>query len=286
MALEYAAGRNLSQNDSSTGLPGAITGVEHSEADVSTRTVIVRGPLSVLESRVPLQGASHTDCGWVPSGYLVDSATLTCADGEGTITIRCVAPGPDGTETLASPTLIEYEIDMVECQMDLISHPAITSNDIALDECIKWLASDESLRYDDGDYYWIDADGVKQPVSQPEAQDFCAAWMHGIKTFNRYFPVISKESTFTRIPGLTIGALSNGFSITGGTAKFAADIGTFSAPDISLEGFADTGYFKSGDSYKRAGKKSWTRVEQWTWTPDGSDSPFSWIYESQEEADE
>lgn len=278
MAYEHAVGKDLSQNDQTTGLPGAVTGGALSKGDIQTRTVIVRGPLSVLESKVPAQGADSTDCGWVPAGFLVLNATLTSSDGEGTITIECGAPGSDSEESHASPTLITYEIDMVECQMDLVTHPKIVANDTALDECIKWLASDETQRYDNGNFFWIDADGVKQPVSQDEALAFCQAWMHGIRTFNRYYPVVTKESTYTRIPGLTMGALANRFSITGGKAKFAQDIGTFSYPDIQLDGFDKDGFFKSGDGYRTAGKKSWTRTEQWTWTPDGRESDFAWIY--------
>lgn len=281
MAFEHAAGRDLSTNDSTTGKPGAITGVGAKEDAVTTRTVIVRGPLSALENNVPKQGADHTGCGWVPDGFLVDTATLTSSDGEGTITLQCVRPGVDGSGTPISPTLITYQIDMVECQMDLITHPTITTNANALDECIKWLATDEAKRFDGTDYYWEDPDGVLQPVNQAEAINFCAAWLHGIHTYNRYYPVINKESTYTRIPGLTMGSLTNKFSISGGTAAFSADTGKFSTPDISLTGFAATGFFKSGDGYRTSGKKTWTRTEQWTWTPDGNGSPYAWIYGGQ-----
>jgi hypothetical protein len=162
--------------------------------------------------------------------------------------------------------------------MDLITHPAVTANDAALNECIKWLATDEAERFDGSNFYWKDQSGVLQPVNLQAALNFCAAWVHGIHTYNRYYPVINKESTYTRIPGLTMGSLTNKFSITGGTAAFSADVGKFNAPDISLTGYASTGYFKSGDSYRTSGNKTWTRTEQWTWTPDGSTSAYAWIY--------
>ena len=278
MALEYAAGQDLANNDSTTGEPGVITGVGETQADVVSQTVIVRGPLAVLKNRVPAQGTDHTACGWVPDGYWVKDATLSSNEGEGTITIHCVAPGTDSAQSPASPTLITYQIEMVECQMDLITHPHITDNANALDECVKWLATDEAQRYDGGDYYWVDADGNQHPVNQQAALDFCAAWMHGIHTYNRYYPVINKESTYTRIPGLTMGTLTNKFSITGGQAAFSAATGTFDTPDITLNGFASTGFFKSGDGYRHSGNKTFTRTEQWTWTPDGSDGPYAWIY--------
>ena len=97
--------------------------------------------------------------------------------------------------------------------------------------------------------------------------------MHGIRTYNRYYPVIDKQSTYRRVPGLSM----NGASVSGGKAKFSEDIGTFSPPDIQLDGYAQTGFFKSGDEFRQSGK-TFTRSEQWTWTPDGSDSEYAWIY--------
>ena len=280
MALSHAFGRNLAVNDAETGLPGVITGVGEQKADTNTRTVIVRAPLAAIESRVPPKGASHAVCGWVPERYFVSSARLSSSDGEGTITLECISPGDDSQQAPIAPSLIQYQILMTEVQTDLIAHPAITQSPGSVELCLKWLATDEARRIDDqGDYCWEDVDGSSQKINDQAAVRYCNAWMHGIKTYNRYFPIIEKQSIYTRVPGLTLGGTqgSNPLSVTGGTAKFSADIGTFSAPDISLDGYADTGWFKSGDDYRSSGR-AFTRSEQWTWTPDGSSSNFAWIY--------
>ena len=282
MALSHALGRNLAVNDAGTGLPGVITGVGEQKSDTNTRTVIVRAPLAVLESRVPAKGASHAACGWVPENYFVSSARLSSSDGEGTITLECISPGADSQQAPIAPSLIQYQVLMSEVQTDLIAHPDITQNQSTLELCLKWLATEETRRIDDqGDYCWEDVDGSRQKIVGQAAVRFCDAWMHGIKTYNRYFPIIEKQSIYTRIPGLTLGGTqnSNPLSVTGGTATFSSfsQIGTFSAPDISLTGYPNTGWFKSGDDYRSSGK-AFTRSEQWTWTPDGSDSEYAWIY--------
>jgi len=280
MALSHALGRDLAVNDSTTGLPGVITGVGEQKSDTNTRTVIVRAPLAVLESLVPAKGASHADCGWVPENYFVSSARLSSSDGEGIITLECISPGDDSQQAPIAPSLIQYQILMSEVQTDLIAHPDITKNRSTVELCLKWLATDEARRIDDqGDYCWEDVDGSRQKIVGQAAVRFCDAWMHGIKTYNRYFPIIEKQSIYTRVPGLTLGGTqgSNPLSITGGTAKFSADIGTFSAPDISLGKYDATGWFKSGDDYRSSGR-AFTRSEQWTWTPDGKDSKYAWIY--------
>lgn len=271
MALEYAYGQNLAGGGGVAA--GVVSGVGKQLGDAYTQTVIVTGPLSVLENAVPAQGDGSTVCPWVPNGFFVHTARLTSQNGEGTITIECINPGADSAETPASPILIQYQILMVEVQMDLIAHEKITANPSAVDECLKWLATDEAARINGEIFVWEAANGERGMVSIPEAVLFCKAWVHGIRTYNRYYPVIDKQSTFRRVPGLSM----NGASVSGGKAKFSADIGTFSPPDIQLDGYAQTGFFKSGDEYRQSGK-TFTRSEQWTWTPDGSDSDYAWIY--------
>lgn len=271
MALEYAYGQNLSGGAGVA--PGVVSGVGKQQGDAYTQTVIVTGPLSVLENAVPVQGDDSTVCPWVPNGFFVRTARLTSQNGEGTITIECINPGADSAQTPASPILIQYQILMVEVQMDLIAHEKITANPAAVDECLKWLATDEASRIDGETFVWEAANGESGTVSNPEAILFCKAWVHGIKTYNRYYPVIDKQSTYRRVPGLSM----NGASVSGGKAKFSADIGKFSPPDIQLDGYAQTGFFKSGDEFRQSGK-TFTRSEQWTWTPDGSDSEYAWIY--------
>ena len=275
MALEFAYGRDLSQSDISTSLPGFVASVGEAKDTSVSQTVVVRGPYSALASHVPAQGTGHSGCSWVPDGYFVRRAILTASEGEATITIDCVAPGGDSSQNPAAPTLIQYQILMSEVQLDLMTHPHITANASAVEECIKWLATDEAQRVVSGDYFYADEDGELQPVNQAEAEDFCAAWLHGIRSYNAYYPIIEKQSTYKRVPGLNM----SGLSVSGGTATFSSNIGAWNAPDISLSGYASTGWFKSGDDYRSQGK-TFLRNEQWTWTPDGSNSDYSWIYSS------
>lgn len=278
MSLEYALGRDLSDNDSTTLLPGAITNVGEQKGDYHSKTVIIRGPLAALENLVPEQGTGHSTCRWVPDGYFVKTATLSSSDGEATITLSCIAPGTgDNASTTPAPTLIQYQILMSEVQMDLITHPNVAGDAAALNECLKWLASDEAQRFDGTDYYWIDEDGNKQPVSQSAAQKFCYAWSRGIRTYNNYYPVIEKQSFYTRVPGLTLGTGTSSLSVTGGTAIFSR-AGKFDEPDIQISGYNNSGFFKSGDEYRSSGK-GFMRSEQWTWTPDYADNNLKWIYD-------
>ncbi len=120
------------------------------------------------------------------------------------------------------------------------------------------------------------------PITDATAIKFCDAWMHGIKTFNRYFPVVEKISTYKRVPGLSL----TGATITGGTVSstnFGGNIGTWNSPPITLSGFASTGFFKSKYDWTQDAKSSWTLTEQWVWTPDGSTSDYGWIYEDTNE---
>lgn len=280
MALDFALGKDLSQNDQTTGLPGAVTAVGEQKGDSYGYTITVRGPLGALASHVPAQGDSHSECGWVPTGLYVKTAVLSSSNGEATITINCIDPGGDTSQNPAAPTLIEYQILMSEVQMDLISHPDISGNATTLDECIKWLATPEQNRRGAAGgqmgYQYLDENGDYQPVSQPEAEKFCYAWERGIHSYNRYYPVIEKQSYYRRVPGLTLVGLK-GQSPTGTIDQFSTAIGTFDEPDISLSGYASAGFFKSGDDYRSSGK-GFMRSEQWTWTPDYEDPNLNWIY--------
>lgn len=277
MGLDYKLGQNLS-----TGTPkGVQTGLGKSNADTNTLVITIEGPLSALEDMVPAQGATHSDLSYIPTGCYVQSARLSSdGRGGGTITINCVDPGSDSSQTPATPTKITYRLTMAEEQTDLIAHPTITASQTILSMCLKWLATDDAKKYnaETEEYQYDEGDGITfTPITDETAIKFCQAWMHGIKTFNRYFPVVEKISTYKRVPGLSM----TGATITGGTvssANFGGDIGTWNSPPITLSGFASTGFFKSKYDWTQNAKSSWTLTEQWVWTPDGSASDYGWIY--------
>lgn len=276
MSLVYKLGRNLS-----TGTPAGVnTRVRKTNGDANTIVVTIEGPYSAIEDLVPVQGATNSDLSYVPSGCYVQSATLTGDQtGLGEITITCINPGTAESEDTGDVTEITYRVEMAEEQTDLIAHPTIAASETTVAICLKWLATDDKnkINQQGNGYQYDEGDGETfTPISDANAIKFCQAWMHGIKTYNRYYPVIEKISISKRVPGLT----ASGAKITGGTADFSEDIGKWDSPDIDLQGYASTGYFKSKDSWQSLANRSWQRTEQWVWTPDGSDSQYGWIYQA------
>ena len=279
MSLVHKLGKNLA-NPGTGVAKGVQTGVATTREDNLELVITIEGPLSTLESIAPEKGAIYSAAfPYIPNdgSYVQRSRVVSDGKGGGTLTVHCVNPGADSQQDPAPPTKITYRIEMAEERTDLIAHPEITKSSSTVAECLKWLATDDAKKVDEnGDYQYDNGDGTFTAITDAMAEKFCQAWMHGIKTFNRYFPVIEKISTYKRVPGLTM----NGASITSGTASFSSDIGKWDAPTINLSGYASTGFFKSKDSWVQNAKNSWTRTEQWVWTPDGSGSDYGWIYES------
>lgn len=275
MALTYKLGKDLA-----SGTPkGVQTGLGKRRGETDAIIVTIEGPQEAMESLVPAQGATHDDFSYIPEGCYVQNATLASdGRGKGTITINCVDPGSDSEQVPTTPTKITYRITMTEEQTDLIAHPVITASPTAVRICLAWLATDDTKKIkENGEYQYVEADGTTYTsITDETAIKFCDAWMHGIKTFNRYFPVVEKISTYKRVPGLSL----SGAKITGGSVNFGGYIGTWNAPAITLSGFPSTGFFKSKYDWTQNAKSSWTLTEQWVWTPDGSDSKYGWIYTS------
>lgn len=278
MALTYKLGKNLA----TATLKGVQTGLGKSKGDTDALVITIEGPLAALENLVPAQGATNSDLAYIPAGCYVQSSRLSSdGRGGGSLTINCVEPGSDTEQAPATPTQITYRLTMAEEQTDLIAHPDITASDTVVRICLAWLATDDSKKVDEnGNYQYVESDGTTyMPVTDTTAIKFCKAWMHGIKTFNRYFPVVEKISTYKRVPGLSL----TGAKITSGTvssANFGDNIGTWNTPAITLSGFASTGFFKAKYDWTQNAKSSWTLTEQWAWTPDGSDSEYGWIYQN------
>ena len=268
MALVKKLGQDLSASH------GAVTGQSESHSDNDTLVITLQGPYAAFTGHVPVKGDTHTNFAYIPENSYVESSKLASdGKGGGTLTVNCIFPG-DKNEQTATPSKVTYRIEMAEERTDLVAHPALES---VVDICLKWLATNDGQKTDGNGGYQYDAgDGTFMPVTDTTAQKFCAAWMHGIKTYNRYFPVVEKISEYKSVPGLSM----SGASITSGTASFSGNIGTWDDPGIGLAGYGSTGYFKSKDSWVQNANTSWTRTEQWVWTPDGSSSTYGWIYSS------
>ena len=256
MAIEHVTG---STDGVTTGI--SVTG----GGDKDSSVVTVEGPVSVLETITDFDS-------YAPTGMTVESHTLEPnGDGFGRLVIRCVNYGSGDVST--TPTRTTWRITMAEVQTDLKNHDHFDGE--ARRQIAMWLATDESKRYDDqGNPQYVDNEGQEHPLTTP-ATDYCTAYEKGIETYVRHFPVIEKINYYKTLPGCSM----NKNSTTSGTvSKFSGDIDLWSVPDVKIDGYDDNGWFKSGDIYEQGNDLVWTRTEQWTWTPEGSDSDTGWIY--------
>lgn len=266
MALEHIAG---SQD------PLEIVGAKRVSTANET-TVEITGPYAAVAAMQPAYGAGHAAFNPCPDGFTVDSSVVT-PDGRGgaTLTVHCVNYGaPAGQGFTANKTI--FNIDMVETVYDLQQHPDLAS---AAATIAMWLASNPAVQYSGSTgYAYTNADGNPVEIQQDSvAYKFCSAYQAGIKTFSRYYPVIEKVSTWSSLPGVSM----VGNSMSGGTvSQFSGDIGKWDSPPITLGGYDAGNWFKSGDRYNQNQDQTYTRREQWTYSPDGRAGPHGWIYQS------
>ena len=265
MAIELVAG---SSDAVTTGI--SKTGGSNKDSSIVT----VEGPVSVLELITDFDSLA-------PDGMTVEDHDLKPnGDGFGTLIVRCVNYGSGEIRT--TPTRTTWRISMQEVQTNLKDHPHFDGND-ARKKIEMWLATDPDKRYDArGNPQCVKSNGEIEPLTAP-ATDYVNAYNKGIETYVRHFPVLEKISYYKTLPGCSM----NGNSTTSGTvSQFSSDIDKWNVPDVNLSGYEDTGWVKSGDNYEQGNDLVWTRIEQWTWTPDGSDSDLGWIYDdSKEEQD-
>ena len=253
------------------------------------QTVEVVGLYSDLKDKIPAYGQTSDECEYIANGMVVQSASLRPnGDGMGTLTIVCASYGVDNginTDTESET----WTVEMQEVQQDLQCHPYIIAEDAARQQVIAWLATEEKYRielktvkdkktviYKYAPTDWNGDVGALKDVENARAKAFCDAYMDGIRTFNRYMPVVERTSVYRRLPGGTV----NGAKVTGGTALFSDKIGKFDDPALGLQGYK-TGqegkWFKSRDSYRQNADSTWTRVEQWTWSPGNR---HKWVYDN------
>lgn len=244
-----------------------VTGKSTSKSDKEATVVKVEGDLVSLRKLDP--------DAFCPAGMVVENFDIDpTSGGHGRLTIRCINYGQGDVST--TPTRVTWRISMAEVQTDLKRHPHFEGND-ARGQIEAWLATDIDKRYDDnGNPQYIQADGTPHPLTAP-ATDYLKAYEKGIENYVRHFPVIEKISYYKTLPGCS---MIRNSTTSGKVSKFSANIDTWDVPDVTLSGFANTGWFKSGDDYQQGNDLVWTRTEQWTWTPDGSNSETGWIYKS------
>lgn len=248
-----------------------VTKVTTEWADKDGKTVTIEGVYSALQLLDPAD--------YAPEGYEPVRAVLDpTGGGMGRITLSCVKYEAATVEN-AQPVRTTIEIDMEEVTYDLVDHPHLAQ---CREVCRKWLATDEAKRVVGEDYYYTDETGAEVKITNATALQFCKAYMAGIKSFVRYFPVIVRNSIYKNPPGLT----RSGRSFTGGSPKFSADSGKFATPPVTLSGYPSTNWFKGGDIWKERGDTTWELHEKWTYTPDGSSGQHAWIYQAEQSQNE
>lgn len=242
------------------------TTVSTAEGDKDSTVVTVQCPNFVIDTLDPED--------FVPEGYVLDNSSKTTgADGMGALTLRCSKFNDDDD---FSPLRTTFRIEMQEVQYNLIDHPDVP--DVSKTEFSCWLATDPTERVftkNGVTQYYYRNQGLKLTrVTSQYGIRLCAAFMAGIKTFVRYFPVVSRISTYSNPPGLS----RSGRSFTGGEPKFSASVGTFEEPPVTLNGYDSGSWFRGPDEWTENANKTWNLVEQWIYTPEGSDSDHAWIY--------
>ena len=240
-----------------------LTGKTHTKSVKESAVVEVEGILSDLRRLDPSD--------YCPSGMVVENSKVApSGGGMGKMTINCIAYGSTDISTL--PERTTWKISMQEVQKDLKMHPDCVGDRAIIE---KWISTDPDKRYDEnGDPQYEDSNGSLTPVTAEGAKKYIGAYEAGIESYVVHYPVVEKLSYYKTLPGCSM----SGNSTTSGTVKFSANIDEFDIPAVKLQGFADTGWFKSGDDYQQRENLTWVRTEQWTWTPDGSDSDLAWIY--------
>ena len=246
--------------------PG-VTNIVTTTAEKNSATVEVEGTHDAL-SRL----GSAEIAAFVPVGYAFESSQLSSTgDGMGKLTVKATLYDNPAASGL-TPVRTTFRIEMLEVQYDLEDHPYLAGT--YRDICLKWLATDEAVRVSGEKYYYTNENGEPHEINDARALKFIAAYMAGIKTFNRYYPVVEKISVYKNPPGLTM----SGNSFTGGSPTFSEGIGTYDDPPISLNGYPSGHWFKSKDSWTEGENKAWTRTEQWTFTPQWGSDEHGWIY--------
>lgn len=244
------------------------TGSSTSKADKDSTVVTVEGELWQLRQQNP--------DAFCPAGMVVENSNIDpTSGGHGKLTVRCINYGQGDVST--TPTRVTWKISMAEVQTDLARHPHFDGE--ARRQILAWLATEESKRYDsNGNPQYVDGEGQAHLMTAP-ATDYVTAYKKGIENYVRHFPVIEKISYYKTLPGCS---MINNSTTSGTVSQFSANIDKWDVPSVKLSGFENTGWFKSGDDYQQGNDLVWTRTEQWTWTPDGSDSETGWIYQSSE----
>ena len=268
--------------------PFETPGRVDSYAEQRTSSVVVVGKIEDLQGRVAQGDSMGKFPNWFNgrfnSSYFVKNFELASPDGITGELRMSLVNCPNGK---TKPYNITWDVSMEEVQMKLINHPMIIENG-NVQALFKWEETRKGRRVEvnkNGDmvFYYDDyaTDGqflgrVKMTGDWNIA--YCSAVTQGIETYNRYLPVITKNSYYLELAGATpdINHVVHSGTIQDFTG--ANSIGHFDVPELKVEGYIhgkDGVWFKSGDKYTSQADGSWIRTENWVFT---NDPRHMWIY--------
>ena len=268
--------------------PFETVGRTDSWAEQRTAAAVVIGKYDDLKDAVKPGDSmgAHSDWfnGAFNSSYYVKNFELASPDGvTGELRMSLIKCGQGKTK----PYNITWDVGMEEVQMNLICHPMIIEHG-DMSKLFKWGETRKGRRIKykrngEMEFYYDDYGNDGQFLGLVKMTGdwniaYCKAVTQGIETFNRYLPVITKNSYYLEIPGASY---NQDHVITGGTIldfTGANSIGHHDEPKLKVEGYIhgkDGVWFKSGDKYTSQADGSWIRTETWVFT---NDPRHMWIY--------
>ena len=273
------------------GAPFETVGRSESWAEQRVATVRVVGKYDQLEGKVKPGDCMADFSGWFgnasSSQYYVRTADLRSPDGvtgELQLTLLKCADGKN------LPYNVTWDVSMEEVQTRLINHPKVVEN-CDIDILLAWEETPKRMRVakdDNGELKFYYIIGTYSATGEPDVYAvegdwniaYCKAVTQGIDTFNRYLPVVTKNSFYLELNGLDY---NDEHQITGGTVKnFTGSdkIGSFGEPDLKVRGYSSENgvWFKSGDKLTSQADGTWVRTETWVFS---NDPQHKWIYTGQ-----
>lgn len=268
-------------------------GRRESWAEQRISTVTVVGTIDKVFDKVKPGDSMGSHSEWFNgkfnNKYFVRTVEQSSDDGvTGNVTITFVKCPNGKTE----PYAISWEASMEEVQTPLINHPMLREKG-DIDQLFKWedtspgrrVGKDKEgnliFKYDETEYSGTGITLTPHKITNEWNIAYCKAVMAGIKTFNRYLPVVTKTSTYLELKGIHYN--DDHMPYRGQIEDFSGPdtIGHFNDPDIKIEGYK-TGkkgvWFKSMDRYVINADGTATRTESWVFT---NDTSANWIYTNQ-----
>ena len=257
-------------------------------------SVVIVGKVSDIFDAVKPGDAMSAHPNWfkgqIGTNYFVKTIDATSEDGVSGALRLSLVKCPNGK---TKPFNVTWDVGMEEVQMRLINHPMIIKygDRSAL---LKWEDTPKGQRVLEkkkngkptGEYEyqyrdkWNSSKGMwdMETIEGDWNIAYCDAVTQGIDTFNKYLPVITKNSFYLELPGVSY---SQDHVVTGGTIRdFTGTdvIGKFNVPELKVSGYIDNKdgvWFKNGDKFTSQADGSWTRTESWVFT---NDPRHMWIY--------